>query len=233
MTISRQRTPPASGDVQASWKDPAAVAAGTWTNYDVATANQMLDAAGLKRGSDGTRLDPDGKPMEYQLIVPSGWTDWISACQIISQNMSALGIKVDVQTPEQDTWTDTVAKGQFQWTLDTGDLGPTPYNFYLGQMSKLTVQPIGQSTNDNFDRYVSPAADKILAQFGQTADPALQKQYRQPARNASSSRKLRPCRSSRAWTGTSTAPPASPGSHRRIIPTLRVNPGRVALTIPP
>jgi peptide/nickel transport system substrate-binding protein len=165
------------GDVQASWKDPAAVAAGTWTNYDVATANQMLDAAGLKRGTDGTRLDQAGKPMEYQLIVPSGWTDWISACQIISQNMSSLGIKVNVQTPEQDTWTDTVSKGQFQWTLDTGDLGPTPFNFYLGQMSQLTVQPIGQSANDNFDRYVSPDADKILAQFGQTADPALQKQY--------------------------------------------------------
>ncbi len=165
------------GDVQASWKDPAAVTSGTWTNYDAATANQMLDTAGLKRGSDGTRVDSEGKPMEYQLIIPSGWTDWISASQIISQNMSALGIKVDVQTPEQDTWTDTVAKGQFQWTLDTGDLGPTPYNFYLGQMSQLTVQPIGQSTNDNFDRYVSPAADKILSQFGQTADPALQKQY--------------------------------------------------------
>ena len=53
-----------------SWKDPAAVAAGTWTNYDVATANQMLDAAGLKRGADGTRLDQDGKPMEYRADRP-------------------------------------------------------------------------------------------------------------------------------------------------------------------
>jgi peptide/nickel transport system substrate-binding protein len=165
------------GDVQASWKDPAAVAAGTWTNYDPATANQMLDAAGLKRGADGTRLDPSGKAMEYTLTVPSGWTDWISACQIISQNMSALGIKIDVQTPDQNTWTDAVDKGQHQWTLDTGDMGPTPYNFFLGQMSQLTVQPIGQSSNDNFDRYVSPDADKILAEFGQTADAALQKQY--------------------------------------------------------
>jgi peptide/nickel transport system substrate-binding protein len=44
-------------------------------------------------------------------------------------------------------------------------------------MSQLTVQPIGQSSNDNFNRYVSPDADKILAQFSQTADPTLQKQY--------------------------------------------------------
>jgi len=165
------------GDVQSAWKDPTVVASGTWTNYDPTTANQMLDAAGLKRGSDGTRLDQNGKPMEYTLIVPSGWTDWISAAQIISQDMTALGIKVDVQTPEQDTWTDSVSKGQFQWALDTGDYGPTPYNFYLGQMSQLTVQPVGQSTNDNFDRYASADADKVLAEFGQTSDVSLQKQY--------------------------------------------------------
>ena len=64
--------------------------------------------------------------------------------------MNDLGIEINVQTPEQDTWTDTVAKGQFQWALDSGGVGPTPYNFYRGQMSKLTVQPMGQSANENF-----------------------------------------------------------------------------------
>ena len=78
------------------------MAAGTWTNYDVAKANSMLDAAGLKRGSDGTRLDQDGKPMKYDLIVPSGWTDWISACQIISQNMNDLGIEISVTDPRRE-----------------------------------------------------------------------------------------------------------------------------------
>ena len=32
-----------------NWKDPAAVAAGTWTNYDVPNANAMLDKIGLKK----------------------------------------------------------------------------------------------------------------------------------------------------------------------------------------
>ena len=39
-----------------TWKDPKAVEAGTWTNYDVQKANEMLDAAGLKKGADGIRL---------------------------------------------------------------------------------------------------------------------------------------------------------------------------------
>lgn len=164
------------GDTYSVWKDPAAVAAGTWVNYDVAKANEMLDAAGLKRGADDTRLDQDGKPMKYELIVPSGWTDWISASQIISQNMAVLGIQISLQTPEENTWTDTVTKGQHQWALGWGSGGPTPYNFYRGQMSSLTVQPVGQSSSENWDRYVSPEADTLLEQFAKTSDITQQKQ---------------------------------------------------------
>jgi peptide/nickel transport system substrate-binding protein len=164
------------GETQSVCKDPAAVAAGTWTNYDVAQANTMLDAAGLKRGSDGIRLDQDGKPMKYELIVPSGWTDWISAAQIISQNMNDLGIQISLTTPEENTWTDTVTKGQHQWAFGWGSDGPTPYNYYRGQMSALTAQPVGQSASENWNRYVSPAADKLLEQFATTSDAAQQKQ---------------------------------------------------------
>ncbi|HTX90088.1 MAG TPA: ABC transporter substrate-binding protein [Anaerolineales bacterium] len=164
------------GDTQSIWKDPAAVAAGTWVNYDAAKANAMLDAAGLTRGSDGTRIGPDGKPMQYELIVPSGWTDWISACQIISQNMKDLGIIVNLTTPEENTWTDTVTKGQHQWALGWGSDGPTPYNFYRGEMSALTVQPVGQSSSENWNRYVNADADKLLEQFAKTADITQQKQ---------------------------------------------------------
>ncbi len=164
------------GDTQAAWKDPAAAAAGTWTNYDVAKANEMLDAAGLKRGSDGIRLDQDGKPMKYELIVPSGWTDWISGCPIVSQNMKDLGIAINLTTPEENTWTDTVTKGEHQWAFGWGSDGPTPYNFYRGQMSKLTVQPVGTSAGENWDRYVSPQADTLLEQFAQTSDIEKQKE---------------------------------------------------------
>jgi peptide/nickel transport system substrate-binding protein len=159
-----------------AWKDPAAVAAGTWTNYNVATANEMLDAAGLTRGSDGIRVDQDGKPMHYTLIVPAGWTDWISAAQIISQNMNDLGITVDVQTPEETTWTDTATKGQFEWTLAYHAGGPTPYNFYRDVMSQLSVVPVGQNANWNWARFVSPEADVLLDQFSKISDPAQQKE---------------------------------------------------------
>jgi peptide/nickel transport system substrate-binding protein len=163
------------GDTQAVWKDPAAVAAGTWTNYDVEKAKAALDAAGLKLDANGNRLDQDGKPMKYDLIVPSGWTDWISACQIITQNMKDLGIAINLTTPEENTWTDSVTKGDFQLALGWGSDGPTPYNYYRGQMSKLTYTNIGESASENWNRYVNADADKLLEKFAQTSDASEQK----------------------------------------------------------
>jgi peptide/nickel transport system substrate-binding protein len=158
-----------------NWKNPDAVAAGTWTTYDVKTANDMLDKAGLKKGADGIRIGPDGKPMKYSLLSPNGWTDWNSACQIIAQNMKDLGIDITLDTPEQNTWQEEVFQGKFQWSLGWSSGGATPYEFYRGQMSKLTVLPIGTDANENWNRFVDPQADKLIEQFGQTSDPATQK----------------------------------------------------------
>ena len=163
------------GDTYKVWKDQAAIDAGTWMVFDPAKANAALDAAGYTRGSDGIRVDKDGNPMKYNLIVPSGWTDWISACQIISQNMTELGISINLTTPEETAWTDSVTKGDFEWALGWGSGGPTPYNFYRGQMSKLTAAPVGESASENWTRFVSPEADVLLDQFAKTSDITEQK----------------------------------------------------------
>ena len=158
-----------------TWKDPKAVTAGTWTNYDVKAANDLLDKAGLKKGSDGIRLDQSGKPMKYTLLAVNGWTDWISACQIIAQNMQELGISITLDTPEQNSWQDQLFSGNFQWSISWSSGGATPYNFYRGQMSKLTVLPVGTAANENWNRFIDPKADDLLTQFAQTDDAAKQK----------------------------------------------------------
>ncbi len=164
------------GDAYGAWKDPAAIAAGTWVKYDSAAANAALDAAGLTKGSNGTRIGQDGKPMSYELIVPAGWTDWISAAQIIAQNMHDLGIEINLTTPDETTDLEQVEKGDFQWAMYSGSGGPTPYNFYRGQMSSITVQPVGQAAGENFLRYVNPQADTLLENFATTSDITQQKQ---------------------------------------------------------
>jgi peptide/nickel transport system substrate-binding protein len=159
-----------------TWKNPDAVAAGTWTNYDPTTANAMLDKAGLKKGADGIRIGPNGKPMKYSLLSPNGWTDWNSACQIIAQDMKDLGIEITLDTPEQNTWQDELFSGKYQWSLSWSSGGATPYEFYRGQMSKLTVLPIGTAANENWGRFVDPQADTLIEEFGKTSDAARQKE---------------------------------------------------------
>jgi peptide/nickel transport system substrate-binding protein len=159
-----------------TWKNAEAVKAGTWTNYDPKAANEILDKAGYKRGADGIRIGPEGKPMKYTLLAVNGWTDWISACQIVAQNMKDLGIEITLETPEQNSWQETVFQGKYEWTIGWSSGGATPYNFYRGQMSKLTLMPIGENANENWNRFVDPEADKLLDQFAQTADPEVQKE---------------------------------------------------------
>jgi peptide/nickel transport system substrate-binding protein len=43
-------------------------------------------------------------------------------------------------------------------------------------MSKLTVEPVGQNSTENWGRYDSPVVDQLLAQFAQTSDIDQQKQ---------------------------------------------------------
>ncbi len=160
-----------------TWKNLEAVKAGTWTNYDPKVANEILDKAGFKRGEDGIRIGPDGKPMKYTLLSVNGWTDWISACQIVAQNMKDLGIEIALETPEQNSWQETVYKGEYQWTIGWSTGGATPYNFYRGQMSQKTVLPVGQASGENWNRFVDPEADKLLDEFVKTSDPEKQREY--------------------------------------------------------
>ncbi len=158
------------------WKNAKAVEAGTWTNYDVAKANEMLDALGLKKGDDGIRRDLDGNPMKYDLLVVSGWTDWVSTCQIIAQNMKDLGIDIAVRTPEFSAYMDTLGKGHHQWAISWSAGGPTPYAFYRSQVSSQSAQPLGEAAAENWNRYVSKEADQLLDDFANTSDIARQKE---------------------------------------------------------
>lgn len=158
-----------------SWRDPAAVKAGFWTAYNVAKANQMLDAAGLKRGSDGIRRLPNGTPMKYSIIVGAASTDWVASSQVIAQNLKQVGIDVSVKAQDWSTVIDEMQKGQFDMAHAWSGNGPTPYDFYRSVMSSETYEPIGTAANENYGRYVDHRADALLKQFAATFNKATQK----------------------------------------------------------
>jgi peptide/nickel transport system substrate-binding protein len=153
--------------------DPASL--GDWTTFDAQKANVMLDAAGLAKGANGIRARPDGTPLQYDINVVSGWSDWISTCQIIAQNLKAIGIEATVKSYDFGAWFDRVQKGDFDISIGWSSTGPTPYDYYRDQMSQQSFKPLGEDSPANWHRYVSPKADELLNQFVSTADPAQQK----------------------------------------------------------
>ncbi len=148
---------------------------GDWTTKNVDKANQMLDAAGLKKGSNGIRTGADGKPLTYEINVVSGWTDWVSSVQIIAQNLKAIGIDASVKPYDFSTWFDRVTKGNFDISIGWSSGGATPYNYYRDQMSSRSLQPVGSTAGADWQRYVSKKGDDLLNQFAATSDAAKQK----------------------------------------------------------
>jgi peptide/nickel transport system substrate-binding protein len=152
--------------------DPSTL--GKWTTQDVAAANAALDAAGLTKGSDGIRT-LDGKKLEYEINVVTGWTDWVSACDIMAKNLEAVGIKATVKPYDFSAWLDRVQKGDFDMSIGWSSGGATPYEYYRDQMSERSLRPVGEAAGANWHRYVSTKADDLLNQFAATSDAAQQK----------------------------------------------------------
>jgi peptide/nickel transport system substrate-binding protein len=163
-------------DAYDTWRSEEAVTAGAeWVTRDVAKANELLDAAGLTRQGD-TRVLPDGTPMTYDINVVSGWSDWVSTVQIIAQNLEEIGITAQVQTYDFAAYIDSLQKGEYDLSISWSAGGPTPFGFYRGIMSTVTVPPVGEVSAENFGRYGNEEADALLEQFAATSDQAEQQE---------------------------------------------------------
>lgn len=167
----------ADGFPQLKVSDPAKL--GDWTSFNTAKANQMLDAAGYKKGGDGIRTLPDGTKMQYKINVSAGFAVHVSAAQIIVQNLKAIGIDTTLQQVDVAGWLDRLQKGNFDMSMAL----PSSTNFYAAyrtMMSEAATAPVGSDAlGGNYGRYVSKKGDELLNQYATTTDPAQQKQIAQ------------------------------------------------------
>lgn len=160
-------------DAYAHWRDPKVATDENWTRFDLARAQQMLDEAGYPRGPGGVR-QAGGKPITLQILVPTGWSDWVRATQMIAQNLKQIGIDASLKTYDFSAWFEKVQKGDFQGTLGWTAEGPSPYIYYRAVMSPSVVKPVGELAMLNWHRYGSQAADALLRAFEKTTDEGEQ-----------------------------------------------------------
>jgi peptide/nickel transport system substrate-binding protein len=91
-----------------------------YASFDLDAANALLDEIGLKRGADGKRLLPDGRPMD--LIVESTGESSMEADvqELVASDWEKLGIKLLTRTSQRDIFRSRVAAGQTAMTVWAG-----------------------------------------------------------------------------------------------------------------
>jgi peptide/nickel transport system substrate-binding protein len=124
--------------------------------YDVAGAKALLAANGYKTGSDGYVLNKDGSPINLKLIVPNGWSDWMTAIQLIAASAKDAGIHITPAYPDYNGLVAQRSAGTYDLLIaNDKQLGPTPYTYY----DYVFHLPIAdQQTFANYARFTQAGA---------------------------------------------------------------------------
>src|SRR5690606_39056891 len=104
-------------------------------------------------------------PLTLELIVITGWSDWIRAAQIIARKLGEIGIEVRIRTYDRPTWFDRMQRGDFELSIGWTVKGPTPYIFYRGLMSSDQFAPVGEVAPLNWHRFSDPEVDGLFDAF--------------------------------------------------------------------
>src|SRR5271154_3232091 len=98
--------------------------------YNPAAAKSLLMANGFTY--NGNQLvDPKGNPVTLDTHVISGWSDWVASNQIITKDLSAIGIssKVDLE-PSWNSWYPNAASTKNPTLLWQNGSQGSPYGYF-------------------------------------------------------------------------------------------------------
>ncbi len=145
-------------------------------SLDTTKSAQLLASAGFTKGSDGIYVDKSGKKLSFQIDVVTGWTDWVTADQIISSDLKAIGIDAKVNSIAFNSYYSALQMGSFDMAISWTNPGPTPYYLYNSMLNSTNTAAVGKQANSNWERWSDATTDKWLTQYSTTTDPTAQQQ---------------------------------------------------------
>lgn len=150
--------------------------ASTQFTVDTAKAEQLLQGAGYTKGSDGIYQDSSGHKLAFNLNVVTGWTDWVTDCQIMADELKKIGIQVTVNAVSYGAYIAALNNGQFDMAISWTSPGPTPFYLLYNMLDSKLSAPIGQKAISNWERWMDPTTDSLLQQYANTNDKTAQDQ---------------------------------------------------------
>lgn len=139
------------------WRPPASVA----VSYNTRKADQLLDQAGYKRGPDGMRLTPAGKPFTLRLYGENNLDDEIADVSYITGWLKAVGIAVTPSIMAGNALESATRAGNYDLLFDHWYVDPKP-DFVLAMQTCGTRPATPGSAAAQSDDYIcDPAYDSL------------------------------------------------------------------------
>lgn len=141
------------------------------TGYDPQEAQKMLLAEGYTLNRNGV-LEKDGKELVFDLYVPTGWTDWITAADVISDQLKQIGVRARVaQRAWPSPFMDNLRNGEYQMSFGYATSGSHPFFQFDNILHSRHYAPVGTASNTHSQvRYKNPKVDAALETFKTLTD---------------------------------------------------------------
>ena len=91
-----------------------------WAQLDKKAAEKLLDEAGLKRGADGMRKLPDGRPLEIIVETAGESTEQTDVLEMIRENWREIGVKLFPKPSQREVLRNRVFSGDALMSVWTG-----------------------------------------------------------------------------------------------------------------
>ena len=84
-----------------------------WASFDLDKANALLDEIGLtERAPDGTRLLPDGRPMELVVETAGEETEQTDVLELVQETWSQIGFKIHSKPSQREVFRNRIFSGE-------------------------------------------------------------------------------------------------------------------------
>ncbi len=170
---------PASDLPPVQWGWRSAEADKVWNQYnqyDIKKAKELLAKGGFKDVTgDGFVENQDGKPFQFKIQVPSGWTDWVNNATIAAEGLRMAGINANVITPEANAYAENWDGGNFDACFCGGSIQSSPWKFYDFTMHSRFVKG-SQWWSTTATNYVNADLDAAIEELAGTIDEAKQRE---------------------------------------------------------
>jgi peptide/nickel transport system substrate-binding protein len=135
--------------------------------YSIHDAKAILKAAGYKDvNGDGYVENKDGSKIDLSIIVPNGWSDWMTAIQIIADSAKDAGIRITPAYPDYNTLVDQRGHAKYDLLIaNDKQVSNSPWEYY-DYMFRLPI--LDNQTTVNYERYANATAWKLTQQMWKT-----------------------------------------------------------------